>query len=420
MLAHFKTTFRQANVRRLYIGDFSFFLSFWIVYINLSWLTYNLTRSSFELGLLGFVMNISLPFILPFSGLLADAFDKRKILLTTQSCFLLVIIILLIITIVGKLNFPIIFVCSFLFGAIFASGFPATSSFVNDLVTEQADIQRAVGAIQTNSRTAQMLASAINGALHLIFSTAAVFGVVLLFVVNALWSFFRIDKHSQRIDWRTRHPLLVLKEGFSYTFSSIPMTLTVIFALFTIDFGNVYLFQLPNFVAKSLHGNIHTLSYIYIAGGFGAIMGAVINSSRKSPHGLMRFACLILGSFAIALSIFAFSKFLILSLIAAFTIGFSEVVAGAACVATLQLLAEPDKRGRVMGVYGFVVFGFIPFMNLLVGAIAKQFGIVITITSLACISFSYAIFYLIFLPKLRQRLQDTYRAQAVTVDNQPI
>src|SRR3989338_5068108 len=108
MLAHFKTTFRQANVRRLYIGDFSFFLSFWIVYINLSWLTYNLTRSSFELGLLGFVMNISLPFILPFSGLLADAFDKRKILLTTQSCFLLVIIILLIITIVGKLNFPII------------------------------------------------------------------------------------------------------------------------------------------------------------------------------------------------------------------------------------------------------------------------------------------------------------------------
>jgi MFS family permease len=80
---------RSPVFRRYWVGAFLSFVGTWIQNVAQSWLVYELTRSEFLLGVVGFASGLPMLFLAPVGGALADRWNRRNILLITQSLFAL-------------------------------------------------------------------------------------------------------------------------------------------------------------------------------------------------------------------------------------------------------------------------------------------------------------------------------------------
>jgi MFS family permease len=89
---------RSPAFRKYWLGAFLSFVGSWIQNVAQSWLVYDLTRSEFLLGVVGFVQGLPLLFLAPIGGALSDRWNRRQILLITQSLFALSALTLALLT----------------------------------------------------------------------------------------------------------------------------------------------------------------------------------------------------------------------------------------------------------------------------------------------------------------------------------
>src|SRR2546423_14771232 len=81
--------FRHRNFRLYFGGQSISLIGTWVQQIALSWTIYQLTRSSFWLGLVSFSGQLPLFVLTPFAGVLVDRFNRHRILVITQSLALI-------------------------------------------------------------------------------------------------------------------------------------------------------------------------------------------------------------------------------------------------------------------------------------------------------------------------------------------
>src|SRR5438128_8237465 len=81
--------FRHRNFRLYFGGQSVSLIGTWVQQIALAWTVYELTRSSFLLGLVGFTGQLPLFLITPFAGVLVDRFNRHRMLILTQTLSML-------------------------------------------------------------------------------------------------------------------------------------------------------------------------------------------------------------------------------------------------------------------------------------------------------------------------------------------
>jgi MFS family permease len=131
---------------------------------------------------------------------------------------------------------------------------------------------------------------------------------------------------------------------------------------------------MPVFARDILKGDVGTLGLLMAGAGAGALTGAIFLASRKSPRGLVRIIITASLIFGAGLVLFSFSRMLALSLIFIAVAGFGMVTQMAASNTFIQLIADDDKRGRVMGYYVMAFMGLSPFGSLIFGWLASIIG----------------------------------------------
>jgi MFS family permease len=92
----FRVIFRSlkhSNYRYFFFGQSISLMGTWIQNIALGWLVYRLTGSAIYLGVIAFAGQIPSLFITPFAGVYADRFNRRRILIITQSLAMITAII---------------------------------------------------------------------------------------------------------------------------------------------------------------------------------------------------------------------------------------------------------------------------------------------------------------------------------------
>ena len=73
------------NFRLFFLGQCISLVGTWRQQIAMSWVVFQLTESSFQLGLVLFCGQISALFLSPLTGVLVDRWNRRRLLLLTQS-----------------------------------------------------------------------------------------------------------------------------------------------------------------------------------------------------------------------------------------------------------------------------------------------------------------------------------------------
>jgi MFS family permease len=396
------------NYRLYFAGQGVSLVGTWMQQVAISWLVYQMTGSSFQLGMVMFCGQVPALFLSPVAGVLIDRWNRHRVLMLTQSLAMIQALLLASLTLSGMIQVWHLIVLSLCLGMINTFDMTTRQAFLAEMVTDRADLSNAIALNSSLVNGARLVGPTLAGFVLAQASAGVCFllnGLSYIAVLLALAAM----RLQPRPHLHQRMPLWEgLRTGFRYVAGFAPIrTLLLLLALTSLT-GTSYVVLLPEFTVQRLHGDAHTLGMLTGASGLGALTGALFLASRKSVLGLggwIAFAIALLGT---ALVSFTRVSDLRLALLVLFAIGFSMMVHMASSNTLLQTLVAEDKRGRVMSFYTMAFLGMAPLGSLLTGTLAARFGMSLTLlgNGLACLA--AALFFTIRLPHLRALVRPIY------------
>ncbi len=366
--------FRYRSFRIFFAGQGLSILGTWMQTIATSWLVYRLTGSAFMLGLATAALQLPMLFVAPIAGVWADRLDRRRTLIVVQSLAAVQALALAALTWAGAVQVWHVLAFALVLGTINAFETPTRQAFLLELVESKADLPNAI-ALQS------ML---FNGAR---FVGPTIAGVILAFAGEALCFFINgvsylavvVAYLAVRVDSRppagAQKPLVQeIAAGFRYAFGEPAIRrliwLLAALSLFTAPWQSL----MPIYAGETFAGDSKTYGLLIGAMGLGALAATGFLAVRPSVRGLGRIVSGAGLVAALALTGFALSQSLWLSLGLLAIFGFGLVATVASTNTILQTIAADDKRGRIISIYVMTFLGLAPISNFLAGALAEAIG----------------------------------------------
>jgi len=375
----FKEMFRALKYRnfRLFFPGLAISqIGIWVQNVAISWLVYDITRSPFIMGLVMFCNSIPFLFITPIGGVIADKFNRYKLLITVQILFTFQAFMLTVLSFTGNLRIWNIVILGMFLTFIAAIDTPLRQSVFVLVVDDKKDLGNAISLNSTCFNVARLVGPALGGIILATFNITICFLVNFLLLIPILILVQRmsiVDKKEEKIKNETI--LEGLKEGFDYCFKTPQILILLTYLGCYCFLIMVYPMLMPIYTAEVLHANADTLGFLLGAAGVGALTSSLLIAIKTTTHNLRKI--LLSG---ITLACFCFiclglikSKFLALILMFGVGLGSTAVLTPENIL--LQTFLDDDKRGRVLGLNTIAFLGTTAFSSFFAGSIAHIVGI---------------------------------------------
>lgn len=393
---------RHRNYRLFFTGQSLSLIGTWLTKVATAWLVYRLTNSVWLLGVVGFAGQIPTFLLAPLAGVLVDRWDRRRVLLVTQTLAMIQSALLAALTLGGFIRIWEILALNVFQGLIDAFDMTTRQSMIVRMVDDRADLPNAIALNSSMVNGARLLGPAVAGVLiaavgeggcFLIdaFSYAAVLLSVLLMR-------FETPPRAAK-DTRVFHEMI---EGFRYAKGSVPIRALLLLLALSGLAGRPFSVLLPVIAREVMQGGAGTLGVLQATAGIGALVGALYLASRSRVLGLERAVALSAALFGLGLAAFSRAHVLWLALPLLFVAGVGMMVQTAASNTILQTVVDEDKRGRVMSFLGMSLFGTVPIGSLIAGALATRIGAENTILLGGLICVISAGFFLRVVPEIHR------------------
>jgi MFS family permease len=304
-------------------------------------------------------------------GLLADRFDKRRLLLFTQASFAAQALALGLLVASGSARLWMVWLLALLMGTINAIDAPARQSFVGEMVGPDA-LTNAVGLNSVIVNASRMVGPAMAGLLIVTVGMSWTFllnAASFLAVLVALWVMRPADLHPAPRLPRAKGQI---RAGFHYAWAAwelrIPLLMVAVISALAYNFT----VTLP-LLAQLFHRGAGSYSALMTAMGGGALVGALAAAARHRPS--YRQLVVIALAFGVCLVAVAWAPSLPLMMLLVAPLGAVSVFFMTTVNSLLQLNSSDAMRGRVMALWAMVFLGSTPIGAPLTGFIAAQFGV---------------------------------------------
>jgi MFS family permease len=393
---------KHYNYRLWFAGQVVSLVGTWMQSTAQGYLIYQITHSPAYLGLVGFVGGAPAILFTLFGGVIADRLPRRRLLVITQTVMMILAFILAALTFTNTVRPWHIIVLAFLLGVANAFDAPARTSFVLELVNRET-MTNAIALNSTMFNLGAVVGPSIAGLTYAAIGPAWCFtlnGLSFIAVITALL-LMRIKLEPQPA--RRAAALADLGEGIRYVLRN-RMILSLIGSVGIVSILGIGMMNLlPAWANDVMHGDVRTNGWLVSARGFGSLVSALMLAywgTRKLRGRL--WTC---GAFAmpVMLFIFAWIRWLPLSLVTLIGVGWGFMMVLNNSQAIVQSLVPDILRGRVMGVYTLVFFGSMPIGSLLAGSVAEWIGEPITVMLGAALLLALVIAAWVFLPDIRRQ-----------------
>ena len=371
----------------LKLKDFRLFLSFRFFMtiaaqmqsIIVGWQVYELTHDPLSLGLIGLAE--ALPFIAValYAGHVADRFNRKKIILWFDLLFLFASGLLLLITfhktgIIGKYGVLPIYFCVAISGIARAFLYPATIALMAQIVPRS---------LYTNSSTwnstiwqvAAITGPAIGGLMYGFFGVKVAYMTV---IVSMLVSFLLLSNIRSRpvpaIDEKETI-MQRLSNGIRFVFSSQLLLGAMALDMFAVLFGGAVA-MLPVFAAEVLKVGPEGLGLLRASPMVGAVLMSVILAYHPPMAKAGRLLMIGVAGFGLSIICFALSKNFFLSMGLLALSGMFDNISVVIRLATMQLVAPDEMRGRVASVNSIFIGSSNEIGSFESGVAAKLMGLI--------------------------------------------
>jgi MFS family permease len=348
----------------------------WMQSYAQSWLVFDLTKSTFYLGLDTFLGQLPILLLMLIGGVIADRHDRRRLLTWSQYVQAFSALMLALLVVTGQVNIGVIFLLSFVSGCGQAFGGPAYQALIPSLVPRR-DLPNAIALNSTQFNLSRVLGPAVGGFILVWLGVAWCFalnGLSFFIVVVALTSLTlpaHVPKPVQRALGEE------LRGGLRYVRDTRVLAVLTMLAFVTTFLALPITTLLPAFATDVLTGDrpaAQRLSMLMASQGLGAITGALLVGSlgRYRHMGRVLLSALLLLGLLVAA--FAASRSLPLSLLLVFLSGLASMIVFSTSFSLLQLTVPDDLRGRVVSIYMVALRGGWPLGSLVAGALSDWYS----------------------------------------------
>jgi MFS family permease len=368
---------RHRNYQLFFSGQLISLIGTWMDQVAESWLVYRLTGSSLLLGTVAFAGQIPVFLMSPIGGIVADRFNRRKILVATQSSMMVLALILAGLTLTHVVQVWHVVLLAALMGVVNAFDIPARQAFVVDMVARE-DLVNAIALNSSMFNGARVIGPAVAGIVVALIGEGWCFfanGISFIAVIAGLL-LMKISRPRLSIEGS---PLQNVLEGFRFVSSTGPIRALMLLLGLVSFTAMPYAVLMPIFADQILHGGPKALGLLMGASGMGALGGAITLAMRKTLRGLGRWVAIACSCFGVVLIGFAYSRRLWLSVVLLVPVGFCMMLQMASSNTLVQSMVPDQLRGRIMSVYSMMFMGMAPLGALLAGSIAHGIGAPLTV-----------------------------------------
>jgi MFS family permease len=309
--------------------------------------------------------------LLPLTGSAADRFDRRRILVATQSVMFVLASTLGLLTLFGAVALWQVYAFALLLGCVTAFDGPASQTFVSELVGDR-DLSNAVGLNSTSFNVARMVGPAIAGLLVSSLGTGWAFMINALSYLAVLFALWRLRTHARHAAAQVAARGQGFVDGLRYV-ASRPDLRAILVMLFLIGtFGLNFTIFISTMAVSVFHADASRYGLLMSIMAIGTITGSLLAARRQQP----RIEILLSSAavFGVGCTLAALMPTYWLFGAALMLIGVSALTFANSTNSLLQLGTAPAMRGRVMAMRLAIALGGTPIGAPIVGRVADTLG----------------------------------------------
>ncbi len=315
--------------------------------VAMAWQIYELTNSPLHIGMLGLARAIPQMTLILFGGLLADAVDRKRLLILTQVGQFLVSAGLVVITLSGRASPFVLYGANVCFAIFSSLETPARQALPPNLVP-RTDLANALALTNAQRNVAMIAGPSLAGIALGFVGPALCYGVDAISWLAMAFSLICITTPLSAAS-RRAISFNSLKEGVSFVRSQ-----PVILLLMSLDFGMTFLGStralLPIYARDILQVGPEGLGILHSAVAVGSLGSATFLSFWGRVRRAGRWALIGVAIYGTCVLLFAFSKIFWFSVLMLAGTGIGNTI-GAVLRSTINQLCTPDElRGRMSSV----------------------------------------------------------------------
>jgi MFS family permease len=362
--------FHYRDFRVLWFGAFTSTVGNWMQEVAQAWLVFDLTKSSFYLGLDDFLGQLPILLFTLIGGVVADRHDRRHVLLGSQLVQMATAFTLAALLYWHVVRVSHILLLSFVAGLGQAFGGPAYQALIPSLVRKN-DLPNAIALNSIQFNLARVVGPLLAGATLAAWGSAACFGLnglsFLVVIVALLSMSIKHVKPAGRTSMAHE-----MKGGLHYAKGQPAIVALTILASLTTFLGLPLLTFLPVFAKNIFHGDINRFSHMMAFSGVGAVCGALVVAWLGRFRHMGRALLATQAAFGALVTAFAVSRIGWLSDGLLFFTGATLLMTFSMTSSLVQLIVPDNLRGRVMSIYMVAFRGGMPLGSLAAGYVASR------------------------------------------------
>lgn len=372
---------RHRNYLLLWIGTLVSNSGDWMDQIALNWLVYQLSGSAVQLAFLN-LARLSPIFVFTLvGGVVADRWERRKLLFATQFVAMVLALVLATLTITGLVQIWMVILIAVGRGVVLSFNQPARQSLISELVPRE-DLKNAIALNSATLNLTRVLGPTVGGLLIATVGVAGAFYLNAASFVAVLYA-LALMRFPDRAPRPAKGSMLAdLGSGLAYLNGRPTLRALVLLALVPMVLGMPYQTMLTIFASDVLRVGGGGLGLLTACSGIGAVTGAMwvaANAHRVRLGRLMFIGLVLFGS---ALVIFAVSPWFLVSVVALLGVGAGQQVYMASNNALIQTNVDEEFRGRIVSTV-FLNRSMVPLGTVLAGFGTQLVGVQATSAAMA-------------------------------------
>jgi len=366
---------RHRDFRLLWLGQIVSVTGSQMQFVAINWHVYLLTKSAFALGLVGLFRGVPIIVCSLAGGVVADAIDRKRLMIVTQTVMLLTAALLTAGTLAGFESVWPIYVLSGISAAAQAFDTPARQAFMPTLVPDE-DFPNAVSLGIIVFNVAIIVGPAIAGFILAETGPAIIYGVnalSFLAVIAALIAMRTSGKPELQRGRREALSFGALKEGLRFVWHT-----PIIVQTMTLDFAATFFASatllLPIFAQERLHVGARGYGFLAAAPAIGSVLTALVMARIGSLRKQGRLVVASVAVFGVATAGFGVSTVYWLSLLMLAITGAADTVSTVLRQTIRQLVTPNHLRGRMTSINMMFFMGGPQLGELEAGSVAALIG----------------------------------------------
>lgn len=319
--------------------------------VAINWHVYQLTKSALALGLVGLFRGIPVIVCSLAGGVVADAVDRKRLMIVTQTVMLISAATLTAGTISGFESVWPIYVLSAMASAATAFDIPARQALLPTLVPME-DFPNAVSLSIIVFNIATIAGPAIAGFLLAESGPAVIYGInalSFLAVIAALVAMRASGKPDLQTERKDALSFAALKEGLQFVWHT-----PIIVQTMTLDFVATFFASatllLPIFAQERLHVGARGYGFLAAAPAIGSVLTALVMARLGTFQRQGRLVVASVAVFGVATAAFGVSTIYWVSLLMLAITGAADTVSTVLRQTIRQLVTPNYLRGRMTSI----------------------------------------------------------------------